>query len=112
LLIGYERDMPTPPANPGHSPFVSAVPSRAASTASIYEDAQGHLSPTGLDGAGCGTAIETAEQKRSLGLEPTASVFPGRYVPVTSPAERPARPLARRSRTTFTSSLEHSIAEE
>jgi hypothetical protein len=98
LLIGYKRDMPTPPANPGHSPFVSAVPSRAASSTSIYHESHDHLSPTGLDGAGCGTVVEIAEQKRSA--------------PAPGPAERPTRSLARRSRATFTSSLGHSIVEE
>lgn len=104
--------MPTPPTNSGRSPFVSAVPSRAASATSIYHDSHGHLSPTGLDGAGYGTAVDVAEQKHNTGLEPPAPVPPGHYVPITNPAERPARSLARRSRTTFTSSLGHSIVEE
>jgi hypothetical protein len=112
LLIGYERDMPTPPANPGSSPFVSALPSRAASIASIYEDSRERQNSTGLDGAGYGTAVETSQQKHSTGLEPPAPNLPGRYIPVTNPAVRPARPLVRRSRTTFTSSLGHSIMEE
>jgi len=114
LLIGYERDMPTPPANPGSSPFVSALPSRAASIASIYEDScerQGSTG-TGLDGAGCGTVVENARQKHSTGPESPSSNLLGRYIPITSPAERPARPLVRRNRTTFTSNLGHSIVEE
>ena len=112
MLIGYERDMPTPPANPGSSPFVSALPSRAASIASVYEDSYEQHSSTGLDGAGCGTAVEILQQKHSTGLEPPAPNVPGRYVPITNPAVRPARALVRRSRTTFTSTLGHSIMEE
>lgn len=112
MLIGYERDMPTPPANPGSSPFVSALPSRAASIASIYEDSRERQGSTGLDGAGCDTVVEIAQQKHNTGLESPAPSLPGRHVPITSPAERPARPLVRRNRTTFTSNLGHSIVEE
>ncbi|KAM0707554.1 hypothetical protein Q7P35_004199 [Cladosporium inversicolor] len=104
--------MPTPPANPGRSPFVSALPSPAASSISVHEDSCERHSSTGLDGTGGGTAVEIAQQKHNNGLESPAPNPPVRYVPVTSPAERPARPLVRRSRTTFTSSLGHSIIEE
>jgi hypothetical protein len=110
LLIGYERDMPTPPANPGNSPFVSALPSRAASITSIYEDSCERQSSTGLDGAGCGSPVDIAQQKYNNGLESPTSNLPGRYVLNTSPAEQPAKSLTRRKRTTFTSSL--SIMEE
>jgi hypothetical protein len=112
LLIGYERDMPTPPANPGNSPFVSALPSRAASIASIYEDSRENHSSTGLDGAGCGTSVRVARQNDSKGLEPPTPNLPGRCLPITSPADQPAKSLTRRKRTTFTSSLGHSIMEE
>lgn len=112
MLIGYERDMPTPPANPGSSPFVSALPSRAASTASIYEDSCEQHSFTGLDGAGFGNAVGTAQQKHNAGLKSPAPSLPGRHVPIMSPAERSARPLVRRNRITFTSNLGHSIVEE
>ena len=112
MLIGYERDMPTPPDNPGSSPFVSALPSRAASIASIYEDSCEQHSNTGLDGAGYGTAVDIAQQKHNVSLESPAPSLPGRHIPITSPAERQPRPLTRRNRTTFTSSLGHSIVEE
>lgn len=112
MLIGYERDTPTPPANPGSSPFVSALPSRAASIASIYEDSCERHSNNDLDGAGYGNAVESAQQKHSTGPELPPSNLPGRHIPITSPVEGAARPLVRRNRTTFTSSLEHSIVEE
>jgi hypothetical protein len=112
LLIGYERDMPTPPANPGNSPFVSALPSRAASIASVYEDSCERQNTTGLDGAGCGTRVEATQQNHNRGLESPAPNLAGPFVPITSPAEQPARLLVRRKRTTFTSSLGHSIMEE
>lgn len=104
--------MPTPPANPGSSPFVSALPSRAASIASIYEDSCERHSNTDLDGAGYGNAVGSAQRRHSTGPELPSSNLPGRYILITSPVERPARPLVRRNRTTFTSSLEHSIVEE
>lgn len=112
MLIGYERDMPTPAANPGNSPFVSALPSRAASIASVYEDSCERQSYTGLDGAGCGTRVEATQQNHSNGLESSTPNVPGPYVPITSPAEQPAKSLTRRKRTNFTSSLGHSIMEE
>jgi hypothetical protein len=112
LLIGHERDMPTPPANPGNSPFVSALPSRAASIASIYEDSRENHSSTGLDGAGCGTAVGITQQNHNKGPESLAPNLPGPYVPFRRTAEQPAKSLTRRKRTTFTSSLGHSIMEE
>ena len=112
MLIGHERDMPTPPANPGNSPFVSALPSRAASIASIYEDSRERQNSTGLDGAGCGTIVETSQQDQRAGLELPAPNLAERYVPITNLVERPARTPMRRGRTTFTSSLGHSIVEE
>jgi hypothetical protein len=112
LLIGYERDMPTPPANPGNSPFVSALPSRAASIASIYEDSRERQNSTGLDGTGCGTRVEATQQNHNKGPESLAPNLPGPCVPIRSPAEQPAKSLTRRKRTTFTSSLGHSIVEE
>jgi hypothetical protein len=110
LLLGYERDMPTPPSDPGSSPFVSAAASRAASIASIYEDARERHSSTGLDGAGCGGPEDT--QKHGTESAESASTIPGQYVPSPIPGARSTRPLVRKARRTFASSLGHSIAEE
>jgi hypothetical protein len=110
LLLGYERDMPTPPSDPGSSPFVSAAASRAASIASIYEDSHERLSSTGLDGAGYGRPEATRKHGTEPALPPSTST--GQNVPSMLPGARSTRPLVRKARRTFASSLGHSIAEE
>jgi hypothetical protein len=109
LLLGCERDMPTPPSDPGSSPFVSAAASRAASIASIYEDSHERQNSTGLDGAGYGGPEDP--QKQGMSALPPSNL-PGQYVPSPLPGARSTRPLVRKARRTFASSLGHSIAEE
>lgn len=113
MLLGYERDPPNSPQNPGSSPFTSAETSRAPTTSSLYEDARERANFTGLDGAGCRTFDDSVRQEQNMTLGPSpASSTIEHYVSITTQAERPARPLTRKARSIFTSSLGQSIAEE
>jgi len=91
----------------GSSPFVSAATSRAATTSSIYEEGIERRSSTGLDGQGCGVSVVDADLQNSTGLEAPLPNVTGRSSSLAPYAERPARPMIRKGRSTF-----GSIAEE
>ena len=86
---------------------MSAATYCVATTASIYEEPRERRSFTGLDGEGCGVSIVDVDLQDYTGLEARLPNVTGRSSSLAPYAERPARPLIRKDRSTF-----GSIAEE
>ena len=92
--------MPISPGD-GSIPFLSAPTSRAATAASLYEKSRERRSSTGLDGEGCAVTVVDADVEDSTGLGGRLPSLTGRCIPLAPYAERPARSLNRKGRSTF-----------